>query len=113
MARKISATAEQICTAIQDKRLLMFDYNGQSRVVEPYCLGLSTQDAELLRAIQVAGASHSRRFGFGKLWTLEQMKAVRVAEQTFVPDDPNYNPNDSAMKLVICNVDAPSKKRGT
>lgn len=113
MAKKISAPAERICRAIRDKRLLRFDYNGQPRVVEPYCYGLSTHDAEVLRAIQVGGASRSGKFGFGKLWTVAQMTDVRLSDVTFLANDPNYNPNDSAMKQVICRVDAPARGRRT
>lgn len=105
MPIKLTVTADQICRAISERRLLTFDYNGQQRVVAPYCYGLSTRDAEVLRAIQVGGASSSGKFGFGKLWTVEQMKGVRLSDETFVPDDPNYNPDDSAMKRIICRIE--------
>lgn len=102
---------DAICRAIRELRLLTFDYNGQARVVAPYCYGLSTRDSEVLRAVQVRGASSSGGFGFGKLWTVAQMKGLRVSDETFVPDDPDYNPDDSAMKHIICRVDVPAKKR--
>lgn len=94
----------QICQAICERRLLTFEYNGQPRVVAPYCYGLSTRGSEVLRAVQVGGASSSGKFGFGKLWTVAQMKDVRVSDQPFAPNDPNYNPDDSAMTKVICRV---------
>jgi hypothetical protein len=102
---KPGASADLICRAIRERHLLTFDYNGQPRVVAPYCYGLSTRDAEVLRAIQVGGASGSGGFGFGKLWTVAQMKKVKLSEQTFVANDPNYNPDDSAMKQIICRVE--------
>jgi hypothetical protein len=105
MPTKLTVNADRICRAIRERRLLTFDYNGQQRVVAPYCYGLSTRDAEVLRAIQVGGASSSGKFGSGKLWTVEQMKDVRLSEETFVPDDPNYNPEDSAMKRIICRIE--------
>jgi hypothetical protein len=102
---KTGADANLICRAIRERRLLTFDYNSQSRVVAPYCYGLSTRDAEVLRAVQVGGASSSGGFGFGKLWTLAQMKDVRLSGETFVANDPNYNPDDSAMKRIICRIE--------
>lgn len=101
----MTKTGQQICRAIRDQRLLLFDYKGHARVVEPYCYGISTAGEASLRAIQVRGSSSSGGFGFGKLWTLTLMTNVRVAEETFVPDDPRYNPNDSAMKRIICRID--------
>jgi hypothetical protein len=99
------STAATICTAIRERRLLSFDYKGLRRVVAPYCYGIATSGAESLRAIQVGGSSSQGGFRFGKLWTAKEMKAVEVTEQTFVPDDPNYNPDDSAMKQIICRIE--------
>lgn len=106
-----NASAERICRAIRERRLLSFDYKGHHRVVEPYCFGLSTAGEETLRAIQVGGSSDSGKFGFGKLWTVADIETAQVSDQTFVPDDPNYNPNDSAMKRIICRIE-PASKRG-
>ena len=105
MPMKTGATVDLICRAIRERRLLTFSYNGQERVVAPYCCGLSTRDAEVLRAVQVGGASSSGRFGFGKLWRVAQLKDVRLSDETFVANDPNYNPEDSAMKQIICRVE--------
>lgn len=106
MTVKTKSLEQQICRAIQARRLLSFDYGGHSRVVVPYCYGISNKDDnESLRAIQVAGKSTSRGFGFGKLWTVTEMTGLRVSKKTFVPDDPNYNPDDSAMKHIICRIE--------
>jgi hypothetical protein len=98
-------TSREIRRAIREHRLLEFDYNGLKRVVAPYCYGISARDAKVLRAVQVAGSSGSGGFGFGKLWSIGQMTNVRVAADSFVPNDPNYNPNDSAMKTILCRVE--------
>jgi hypothetical protein len=92
-----------ICAAIQNCELLEFDYDGLRRVVAPYCHGF-TSKSEVLRAVQVRGESRSRGMGFGKLWTLGKMLHVRRTGESFVPDDPQYNPNDSAMARVHCRV---------
>jgi hypothetical protein len=91
-----------ICEAIRTQRLLEFDYHGKHRVVAPYCHGTSSRGKETLRAIQVAGSSGG--LGFGKLWLVEEMSGVRLTETPFTPDDPNYNPDDSAMQRIHCRV---------
>jgi hypothetical protein len=96
MAREKSGTSSTICAAIRDCELLEFDYDGLHRVVAPYCHGFTAEN-EVLRAIQIRGASHSRGMGFGKLWTVEKMLNVRATGEAFVPDDPHYNPNAIAV----------------
>jgi hypothetical protein len=95
----------QICRAIRLRRILEFDYGEDRRVVEPYCHGLSAKGLETLRAVQIAGRSRSGGLGYGKLWTVAKMRNVVVTEGPFVPDDPNYNPDDSAMVEICCRVE--------
>jgi hypothetical protein len=92
-----------ICEGIRARRLLEFDYAGLPRVVAPYCHGL-TRSGEALRAIQVRGSSRSGPFNEGKLWTVSKMRGLRLLDETFIPDDPNYNPNDSAMIRIHCRI---------
>jgi hypothetical protein len=96
--------ANLICEAIRKRTLLQFHYHLRLRVVAPYCHGVSTRDVEVLRAIQVRGESGSGGFGFGKLWAVAEMVNLRILDETFIPDDPNYNPNDSGMKAIHCRV---------
>ena len=59
---------------------------------------------EAFRAVQLRGTSRSGHFGSGKLWTISKMRLVRTLEERFVADDPDYEPNDSAMVRVYCRV---------
>lgn len=93
-----------ICEAIRDRKLLQFDYHGLQRVVAPYCHGISARGAEALRAVQVRGSSKSGGLGFGKLWTVADIRNAAVLDESFVADDPNYNPDDSAMKAIHCRL---------
>ncbi|HKE95892.1 MAG TPA: hypothetical protein VKB34_16410 [Povalibacter sp.] len=99
-----SATSRIICEAIRRKTLLEFRYHDLPRVVAPYCHGTSSRGVELLRAVQVRGSSTSGGFGFGKLWTVGDMVNARLTTEPFVPDDPDYNPDDSAMATIHCRV---------
>src|SRR5687767_13010209 len=93
-----------ICTAISKRMLLEFEYEGFRRVVAPYCHGVSTRDADVLRGVQVAGASRSGGLGFGKLWITAKMVSLRMSAKAFTPDDPHYNPDDSGMKHIHCRI---------
>ncbi len=93
-----------LCEAIRTRKLLAFTYEGRSRVVAAYCHGFTRAGDEVLRAVQVRGASRSGHFASGKLWTVSKMRLVRTLEEAFVADDPDYEPNDSAMARVHCRI---------
>ena len=99
-----ATTINQICEAIRLRVLLAFEYQGYPRLVEPYCHGTSTTGDQVLRAVQVGGSSKSGGLGFGKLWSLADMKSVRLTGENFVPSDPSYNPDDRHMKLIHCRI---------
>ena len=97
-------SAHLICEAIQRRALLEFQYHARYRVVAPYCHGISTRGGELLRAVQVRGSSGSGFSRSGKLWNVAEMMNLRIRDETFVPDDPQYNPEDTAMKEIHCRI---------
>jgi hypothetical protein len=100
-----SRFASPICEAIDKFLRLEFSHRGHWRVVEPYCHGVSTQGNEVLRAIQVRGTSNKGGLGIGKLWAIDEIHELRLLDEAFVPNDPNYNPNDSAMRQIHCRID--------
>lgn len=93
-----------LCEAVATRKRLAFTYEGHARVVEPYCHGFTRAGAEVLRAVQVRGSSRSGQFDGGKLWTVSKMRLVRTLNEDFVPDDPDYEPNDSAMARIHCRI---------
>lgn len=93
-----------LCEAIATRKLLAFTYEGHPRVVAPYCHGFTRAGDESLRAVQVRGSSRSGRFATGKLWTISKMRLVRTLEEGFVPDNPDHEPDDSAMVRIHCRI---------
>ena len=94
-----------LCEAIATKKLLAFTYDGHPRVVAPYLHGWTPRRRRV--AARRAGARVEPRgatFAGGKLWTVSKMRLVRTLEERFVPDDPGYEPNDSAMVRIHCRV---------
>ena len=81
-----------------------FDYGGLHRRVQPYCHGRTATGQETLRAIQVGGQSGSPMIASGKLWTIAKMTNVTVSRTSFNPDDPRYNPQDSAFESIHCRI---------
>jgi hypothetical protein len=98
------ATTNIFCEAIRRRALLEFQYKGYLRVVQPYCYGVSTRNADVLRAVQVRGTSSSNQLGIGKLWYAADVLAPRILDETFALDDASYNPNDTAMKRIYCRI---------
>src|SRR5262245_12072975 len=98
-----------VCVAIRELRVLEFVYFGKRRLVQPYCHGVTAKGADSLRAVQVGGQGTG--FGFGKMWTVEKMTDLRLTDRTFVPDDPDYNPDDSALTRIHCRVRATPRLR--
>jgi hypothetical protein len=100
----IDIASSIICEAIRRRSLLEFRYHGLERVVAPYCHGVSSRGVEVLRAVQVRGSSTSGGFGFGKLWSVAEIVNPGLLPESFVPDDADYNPDDSAMTHIHCRV---------
>ena len=61
--------------------------------------------SEGLARVQVGGSSNSGGFGYGKLWTVEGITALRVMTESFPADDPNYDPNDTGMQSIQCRIE--------
>ncbi|HZT03619.1 MAG TPA: hypothetical protein VFA39_15270 [Steroidobacteraceae bacterium] len=99
-----SPSSALICEAIRKRALLEFEYHGGHRIVAPYCHGISARGIEVLRAVQVRGFSSSAGYGFGKLWAIRDIWDLQILDETFIPDDPDYNPNDRGMKQIHCRV---------
>jgi hypothetical protein len=95
---------ELLCQAIAKRKRLAFTYERHVRVVESYCHGFTRAGSEVLRAVQVRGSSRSGHFDGGKLWTVSKMRLARTLDEDFVPGDPEYEPNDSAMVDIHCRI---------
>lgn len=102
------AAETAICAAIREHRILEFEYDGRRRVVQPYCHGTSRAGHDSLRAIQIGGETGSGGFGYGKLWSVAKMSRLSLSTASFIADDPDYNPDDTAMIAIHCRVERAS-----
>jgi len=72
-----------ILSAIKNKQVLRFNYNGKERIVEPQTYGISIAGREVLRARQVGGESGSGQLRMAKLFDLEKISNLRKAGTAF------------------------------
>ncbi|HEX4459634.1 MAG TPA: hypothetical protein VIA18_16760 [Polyangia bacterium] len=100
-----------VCAAIGRRVLLTFDYDGEPRVVAPYCHGVTTAGREALRAVQVLGGTHGGDIASGKLWTVDKLVNLRALDDPFVASDPKYNPDDSAFAEIHCRIEPRRKTK--
>lgn len=79
-------------------------YGGGRRYVEPYCHGILKNGNEALSGYQVKGYSSSiKKFGW-RLFHISKMKDIILENDIFTDIRPGYNPNDSRMKIILCNI---------
>jgi hypothetical protein len=93
-----------ICDAIGAKRVLVFQYDGYERVVEPHLCGQNTAGHDALLAWFVRGYSESRAEPGWRTYLLSQMRSVRQLEDTFQRARTGYNPTDGSMRIVYCQM---------
>ena len=90
---------EVFVQAIQQKRRLRFNYNGTTRLAEPQCYGVGHKGTELLRVHQIGSGSERE-----PLFTVPKMRDVVLLDEVFTKPGPNYKKNDSAMKIIFCQL---------
>jgi hypothetical protein len=88
-----------IARSIVEKRRLRFSYHGRTRLVEPQCYGIGVKGTELLRAHQIDGGAQRE-----PLFDVAKMQDLMLLDEVFTRAGPNYTRNDSAMKLIFCQL---------
>lgn len=95
---------QDICDAINQKRVLRFFYDGGFREAEPFCYGMGTSGNELLRAYQIDGYSTSGNpFGW-KLFVVDKISSLTITAQEHIGARADYDPRDHAMTTVYCAI---------
>ena len=87
-----------ITAAIQNKRILEWNYPPGKRWIEPHALGRSADGNLLLRAYQIDGASASGEHEWWKLFRVDRAGSVSPSGQGFDGPRPEYRQGDRAMK---------------
>jgi hypothetical protein len=91
---------DAICQAIREKKILTFTYNQKRRSAEPHVLGYNNDGDLTLGAWVTTGVPTPgwRDFHVAKL------SGLSIAEAHFERPRPIYNPNDSTLARIICQL---------
>lgn len=92
----------QIIDAIKNQNVISFDYEGESRTVEPHCYGVTTKGNEAIRAFQISGYSSSGKMGW-KLYDLSKADDIEVLDETFDVRD-GYKQGDKGMLRIFAEI---------
>jgi len=97
----------EIATAIEQRRMLSFSYDGHSRKVIPAALGTAKRKGKaVLHAYQVEGGS-SGDIPAWRFFYTEKMTDFRVLDETFAADPPGWAP--SLLEDVQASLPAGTK----
>lgn len=98
-----------LCQAIVSQNVITFEYDGNTRTVEPYCLGHSSKGNLVLRAFQIAGYSSSGApFGW-RLYDVSKLRLLNVSDEAFSQFREGFNRSDKGMTSIVCVVPEPNQ----
>lgn len=93
-----------ITEAIENCKLIEFNYKDEVRIVEPYTFGVSSTGKDVLSAFQVEGGSTSSDDLGWRLFSVGKIDNLRVSDIGFQSERDGYNPNDSRMQEIYITV---------
>lgn len=99
----------RLCTAIAERRLLMFGYGGMVRVVEPHAYGRSAEGNELLSAWMRPGWSRTDPQGGWRMYRVDQLELTQMLPETFDGPRPDFNAAEPNIAEVFCQLDGPPR----
>jgi predicted DNA-binding transcriptional regulator YafY len=93
-----------ICRAIREQRLLVLEYDGARRVVQPHVYGDDHTGDRLLSAYQVSGGSASGESRGWKSFRLDRVATVELDDGSFHGARPEFQRNDGAFARIVCQL---------
>lgn len=90
------------CRAINERQVVQFYYEGELRIVEPHCHGITTAGNQGLRAYQTDGYSSSGKMGW-KMYDLGKAAGIELLGG-FNGTRPGYKRNDRGMSTIYCEL---------
>jgi len=101
----VKSVEDRLCEAIDDRRVVTFNYNWRYRKVEPYFVGEHDgEDESMVRTFQVAGESVSGGIPDWRLFRLRRISNLVITEESFSPRRAQYEPNDPDMSDCVCRL---------
>lgn len=94
---------QNVIDAMKNQNVIKFYYDGELRVVEPHCYGVTTAGNEGLRAFQIGGYSSTGKFGW-KMYDLSKADGLTVTEDQFEGPRPGYQRGDRGMSRIYAEL---------
>lgn len=94
-----------ICRAIRERRLLLIDYGGARRIVQPHVYGDDHAGDRLLSAYQVSGGSASGEPRGWKSFRMDRVTGVALDEGAFPRARPEFQHDDGAFARIVCQLE--------
>lgn len=96
---------QTIIDAVQHRRILSFNYDGLSRVVEPHAVGRSTAGNDVLRCYQTSGQSHHPPVPDWRLMDVRKIQNLSVLQdEKFISPRPGYKTGDKGMTVIYAQL---------
>jgi|TARA_B110000116_G_C16696714_1_gene517829 hypothetical protein len=96
---------ELITKAITKRIVIQFEYDGFTRIVEPFALGIhETTKNTVLRCYQIGGYFESKKTIPWRLYDVYLMNSLQLVKKEASSSREYYNPKDKDMSFVICCV---------
>lgn len=91
----------RLVDAIRQRRRLAFVYSGKRRIVETQCygIGIGTRGTALLRVHQLQDGGQRE-----PLFDVAKIEGLQTLDETFERPGPNYQRDDSAMRVVYAQL---------
>jgi len=95
---------DTICAAIRSMHLLIVEYGGEERLVQPYVYGDDHVGGRLLSAYQVAGGSASGASEGWKFFRMDKVTSVAASDRRFHSPRPEFQRDDGAFARIVCQI---------
>lgn len=94
---------QEIISAIENQNVIELHYEGELRVVEPHCYGVTTAGNEGLRAYQTGGYSSSGKMGW-RMYDLGKADSITITNEEFAGPRPDYKSGDKGMSSIYAEL---------
>ncbi|WP_040603411.1 MULTISPECIES: hypothetical protein [Parasutterella] len=89
-----------LVSAIKEKRIVTFNYDGLDRVVECATLGYTTAGMPAVRGYQIEGDTHSGTVPCWRLFLIDRIRGLVLTEEHFYSEPPFYKKSDPSFSRI-------------
>ena len=95
----------EICRAMRQRLLIVVNYQGATRTLEPHTCGVGNGGQDLLRAYQVNARGKEGEANGWKLVKVDEIRSLQVLPQGFDGPRPDYQRGDPAFsRRIYCEL---------